>query len=341
MLSVGSCLTVTNDVLKPFDMVDLVNFVSHPTSEFDAQVAQLRNIREIDRAAYRKLKVQLPYVVCGTFNPAFRRTENFAYIDCFILDIDMLSEGNRDMAKVFASLTKDKRVLFAFRSPSNDGIKALFRLKDRCYDPGIFKMFYKSFAYCFADEHGIGGFVDVKACDVCRACFLSVDKTSYYNPDAEYVDMTGYLAMDGPESMFDLKHELQKVDETVADMRTEVVRDVDPDDEIINRIKSVLNPAMTKPVKRELYVPVEIETVKDGVKAIVEEVGVQLCEIRNIHYGMKLVMKTERRCAEINVFYGRTGYCVVESPKHGTSSKLNALLGDLIRGYLNTVVRYD
>ena len=42
------------------------------------------------------------------------------------------------------------------------------------------------------------------------------------------------------------------------------------------------------------------------------------------------------RLGEINLFYGKRGFSVVQSPRSGTSDELNRLLADLITSYLLT-----
>lgn len=60
----------------------------NPKPDVEARIRQLRIIRDLDKKQYSLLKRQLPYVVCGMFNPPYRKTENFAYTEYFIVDID-------------------------------------------------------------------------------------------------------------------------------------------------------------------------------------------------------------------------------------------------------------
>ena len=45
--------------------------------------------------------------------------------------------------------------------------------------------------------------------------------------------------------------------------------------------------------------------------------GLNVEEVRDIHYGKKFVFRREHDFAEINVFYGKSGFTVVISPKRG------------------------
>ena len=39
--------------------------------------------------------------------------------------------------------------------------------------------------------------------------------------------------------------------------------------------------------------------------------------------------------AEINLFFGKKGFSVVQSPRTGTNAELNQLMADLIIGFIN------
>ena len=54
----------------------------------------------MDKNGYSQLKRKLPYFVCGQFNPPFRRKENFAYTENFMLDFDHLSSKQLSLKEV-------------------------------------------------------------------------------------------------------------------------------------------------------------------------------------------------------------------------------------------------
>jgi hypothetical protein len=41
--------------------------------------------------------------------------------------------------------------------------------------------------------------------------------------------------------------------------------------------------------------------------------------------------------AETNLYYGKRGFSVVETPRSGTDAELNALMADMVRTYVNTL----
>ena len=58
-------------------------------------------------------------------------------------------------------------------------------------------------------------------------------------------------------------------------------------------------------------------------------------DVMDINYGKKLQLSLGRRSAELNLFYGKRGFTVVQSPKRGTSSELNQTAAELVECYLN------
>lgn len=334
MVSIGSCITIKNDALRPIETEEILKCLKDPDSELAGNINKLRSIRELDLDAYRRLKVQLPYIVCGTFNPAIRKTENFASADSFIIDIDSVAENGRDVDELFSIVCGDKRVALAFRSPSKDGIKAMLRFSEKCYDASLYSLFYKAFALSFSKQHGIEGMVDMRVSDVCRACFLSSDPCAYYNPEAERVSLGDYLPQTDATAFFDFKHEIKKAEKKAGEAASLVVHTVDPADVVIDRIRAVLRPKVTKPIQKDVYVPEAIESVKSDIRKKLEDVGLCVTEMRDIQYGVKVMTKAGTKCGEINVFFGKRGYSVVESPKKGTCGELNLMTGELIRQYL-------
>ena len=90
------------------------------------------------------------------------------------------------------------RVVLSFLSPSEDGLKVFFKLKERCYDSGLYSLFYKAFLLEFSKQYVLHQVIDTRTSDVTRACFVSVDPDAYYNPDAVQVDIRAFIDMDNP-----------------------------------------------------------------------------------------------------------------------------------------------
>ena len=339
MLSVGVNLLRDSDTLRKVTVDYLYHSLRNPKEEMKSRIHQLRIVRSLDEKQYKVLKRGLPYIVCGMFNPPYRRTENFAYTEYFIVDVDHISEKGLNLSTVREQVERDERVVLSFLSPSEDGLKVLFRLKERCYDAGIYSLFYKAFLLAFSKQYHLEQVIDERTSDVCRACFISIDPHAYYCAEAVPVDMNTYLPTSDSTSMFDLKHELEqqvKKEKPVVASSDEKIKD--PDQETINRIKQLLRPDLKQKLqnKRAPYVPECLDDIITDLKKYIEETGVSVYEIVNIQYAKKIRCKMGMRLGEINLFYGKRGFSIVQSPRSGTSDEFNKLLADLITSYLLT-----
>ena len=337
MLSVGSNLTNQTDSLKKVKVDYLYHSLRNPKPAISTKITQLRIVRNLDIKQYAFLKRQLPYFVCAMFNPPFRRTENFAYTEYFVLDIDHIYEKEMNLKEIREKIQSDTRVLMCFLSPSEDGLKVLFKLKERCYDSGIYSLFYKLFLKDFSAQHGLEQVIDERTCDVCRACFISIDPNAYYNPNAETVDLDTFIGAD-LNTLFELKSTLEKeVKEKEQKLVKKEQNSIGPTDEVMKQIKERLNPNLISKQKTMPYVPQQLDEIMEDLKKYVEETGIILYEIKNIQYGKKLYFKTGQKLAEINLFYGKHGFSVVQSPRSGTSAELNELMAQLINSFINTL----
>lgn len=339
MLSVGTNVKSVSEPLKKVPVEYLYNALKHPKPEMAAKIDRLGIVRQMSAEQYSKLKQQLPYFVCASFNPPFRRTENFACTEYFVIDIDHICEKGLSMADVRSRIVADSRTLLCFLSPGRDGLKVVMRLSEKCYDPGIYSVFYKKFLYEFSVLYGIQQVIDSKTSDVARACFMSVDPDAYYNPDADPVDMKLFIPSGDSSELLSFRRE---VDKSIAAMAEEGGQDEgnekrasDPGDESMDRIRVLLNmkPKRQAPEK-SVYVPQEISDIMDELTRGVNDTGIEVYETVNIQYGKKIRARLGLKKAEVNLFYGRRGFSVVLSPKTGTDPALNQLLADVVNSCL-------
>lgn len=336
MIQAGKNVTAKDDPLQKVKPEYLYHKLINPDTEISSRIRQLRVVRQLDPKQYSQLKRMLPYVVCGIFNPPFRRTENFAYTEYFMLDIDKISEKDISVEALRVQLQSDNRVLLCFLSPGEDGLKLMFRLKERCYDAGIYSLFYKVFVRKFSMQYHLEQVIDARTCDVARACFISIDQRAYYNPDCETVDINKYLNVDNTSELFKIQSELNK-EQSKKEVHKEDKENHQggPDDEAMLKIKSLLNPKLKSLIeKKEAFVPEELGSVMERLLPYLVDSGIEVTEVINIHYGKKIRLKVNFREAEINLFYGKKGYSVVQSPRKGTNDELNELCAELINQFL-------
>lgn len=338
MIMTGSNIQSSADKLLKILEEYLYRSLVNPKPEIAAKIRQLRVAYRIDAKTYANLKRALPYIVCGMFNPPFRRTENFAYTETFVIDIDHIATKGFSLQDVRQRIVADERVLLCFASPSEDGLKVMFRLAERCYDAGLYSVFYKEFLRRFSEQYQLQQVADRSTSDVTRACFVSVDPDAYYNVLCEAVDIKQYVSADNPTDMFDTKHKQEAEEKEARKEQTAQERAAhvsDPDKETMALIRQRLNPnAPPLREKQVAYVPQQLVEIMDELKRYIEETGLVVTEIRSIQYGKKIHIKMGVKEAEVNVFYGKHGFSVVKSPKCGTNSDLNDLLADLVSNYL-------
>ena len=335
MLMAGKQITQVNDPLTKIQPDYLYHAIRNPKPQHESAIRQLRQVRALDENRYRQLKKQLPYVVCGIFNPPVRRTENFAWIDHFMVDIDHLSGKEIDAGSLRDKLCADSRVKLLFASPGEDGLKILFQLSEKCHDPGLYSFFYKLFVRNLSQQYRLEQVIDTRTSDVARACFISVDENAYYNDQCTPVTLSHFVDLENPFAMHQLKGEIKKEEKESSEVSSDPeTGPIDPDDEALRQIKARLNPNAR--IKKEKIIH-ESEEVAEQVGSIVETMqnyNIETTDVQSIHYGKKFRFRLGRKQAEINLFYGKRGYTVVKTPKQGTDNEM----GDLCAQILNEML---
>lgn len=339
MFSVGSNVRNNSESLKKVTPEYLFNALRSPKPAFLSRIRQLRIVRQINESQYVQLKQQLPYFVCASFNPPFRNTKNFAFTEYFIMDIDHICEKGLILDDLRRKIESDSRTMMCFLSPGEDGLKVIMKLKDRCYDAGVYSVFYKKFVYEFSLQYDLQQVLDIRTSDVTRACFMSVDSSAYYNPDAEPVDMAEIIDMEDSSVLLMQKKEVEESMSAltdIADSSSNAVEIREPDDDAMERIRGLLNMKTKKvSVERPVFVPAILDTIQGELSNYVRDIGFMVSDIINIQYGKKIRAKLGLKNAEINLFYGKRGFSVVVSPKTGTDGTLNVLLADTVRAFID------
>ncbi len=336
MIMVGKNIVSVSDKLVKVKEEYLYQQLRHPKPEIENIVNQLRIIYTLDPKMYGAQKRALPYFVCGTFTPEFRKKENFAYTESFLIDVDHLSAKNVDLESLRQKICGDNRVYMCFASPSEDGLKVMFKLKERCCDAGLYSIFYKQFLVQFANQYGLEQVVDQVTSDVSRACFVSIDRNAYFNPGCELVDLSSYVDTNDPFTLFREKKKSEtELKEWTSANKKEETKKPDPEKEIMDQIKLALKLKEAK-VKKEVYVPDELTDIIDDLKAHIEATGITLAEAISIQYGKKLRFRLGTKQAELNLFYGKRGYSVVISPRCGTDEEMNKLMADMVQNFIET-----
>lgn len=340
MIMAGTNIQSPTDMLRKVQEDYLYHSLVNPKPEISARLRQLRVAYRIDSKQYAVQKRSLPYVVCGIFKPPYRRTENFAYIENFIIDIDHLASKELSVADVRKRVQSDSRVLMCFTSPSEDGLKVMFRLSERCYDAGLFSIFYKEFLRQFSAQYQLEQVADSHTSDVTRACFVSVDSEAYLNVFADPVYLSEFVDTSNPLSAFDTKTQQDKEEKLTAQQQKAQEREErhpDPSKKVMDRIKQQLNPK-SRPMSQKppVFVPQPLTEIMGSLKTYIEDTGLLVSEIISIQYGKKIRIKMGLKEAEINLFFGKRGFSVVKSPRCGTNDELNDVCAQLIQAFIDT-----
>ena len=342
MLQAGLSITQQEDPLKKVSVEYLANSIRHPRPEISSLVGQIRMIKTLDIKQYAIAIKRLPYFVCGIFNPSFRKIDNFAFIQYFLVDIDQLDEKGLSLNTIREMVQHDDRVVLCFSSTGEDGLKIMYKLDARCYDAGVFSLFYPEFVKSLFAKMNVEQTFDKNAQDVCRACHISEDPLIYFNPNPEPVSLDAYLDLNNPHAMQQLsliqKKEFQAKQEAQQIQIQSEKKSVDPDKNVLSQIRQILQLPSRGKQYRDVYVPGQLEEIIVDLQRYIEATGVTVTEIQNIQYGKKIKMRTNVRQAEVNLFYGRKGFSVVISPRCGTSEELNKLVAELIKGFIDNNV---
>ncbi len=327
MITFGKNITQKNDPLQKIEVERLHRLIKNPPEGLLSQIEQLRTVLSLDTAKYRQLKTKLPYVCCGIFNPPYRLTANFASASHFILDIDHLKEKDMEAESLKQKLSEDSRIHLVFVSPGKDGLKILFKLHEKCFDPAKYSIFYKIFAHAFSKQYNLQQVIDTRTSDVSRACFVSFDPEAVYNPLADAIKIDAFVDFNNETQVKEAQsiiREENKEQQSKPDIKTAI------SDDIMQEIKQKLNPNLKKKAEKQIYVPEELNAIIEKVRQKLGEYQIEILDIQNIHYGKKFRCKLQEHLAEVNVFYGKKGYSVVKSPKRGTNDELNDIVYNLL-----------
>lgn len=324
-LQIGLNIISPNDPLKKITVEQFYHLIKEGDENLRSKINQLRIIQSIEPKRYQVLKKMLPYVTCGIFNPPYRRTENFASIHLFIIDVDHLTSNEIDMATLRNRLTADKRIHLMFGSPGNDGLKLLFCLDSKCYDAARYSLFYKLFATRFAGEHNIAHAIDKVTSDVTRACFLSVDEDTWYNPFSDTVTMNTYIDFDSYHSVKqageEIKNAIENNPQPFTGQTVKIDRKELPPD-ILQQIKEKLNPNIKIKHEKKIFVPEQVIAIVNSVEEKMKTYGITTIQVQSIHYGKKFVFGLDNRWAQLNIFFGKQGYKIVKTPASGSNEEL-------------------
>ncbi|OIP02296.1 MAG: hypothetical protein AUJ98_01570 [Bacteroidetes bacterium CG2_30_33_31] len=322
MISFGNNIRQPKDILNKISVKTVYQKIVNPKPQLLSLIEQLRTVATIDAKMYRALKVQLPYFIAAIFNPPYRKIENFAFAEYFIVDIDHLSEKDISPIDLLSKFKNDPRVVLAFRSPSNDGLKIMFRVKERFYDAGKYSLFYKAFAQKISLEYNLSQLVDNKTSDVSRACFYSCDSQAYYNENAQEVEISSIINFDNELEIREIEKQIKDYSDKTFVSETKDSLKQELPEQFLQKIRETLNPNIKIKREKRIYVPAELDIIIEDIKAEMLKYQIQTEKVVNINYGKQFRFATAQIWAEINLFYGQKGFTAVKTTKSGSNQSL-------------------
>jgi hypothetical protein len=257
-----------------------------------------------------------------------------------VLDFDHLGDHGKNPEAVINLLKNDERVVFAFISPSGDGVKAVFRLQSPITDAKLYSDFYRGFAASFGRQKVLGQCCDISTSDVSRVCFLSHDPTAHYNPNATAVAVPETMVVDHLFGQNETEPESETQDTDTPQRKQKNA----PNSAAMDKIKERLlqKPQLKKP-RTSYFVPDQVRAILPGLKDHLASNDLEVYDEREIQYGIKIATRfsgTELK-AQANIYFGKKGYSVVITSSAGSNKELRQLLEQLIWEELHKAYRPD
>jgi hypothetical protein len=162
---------------KTTNLNEVLNSIASD-QELQKLIEKVRSVKSTkERQEYKKNN--LPFFVIGEFKDNIRQKVKFIRTQYAIFDYDHLSDNYETH---WNSIISNTNVFAAFRSPSGDGIKVVYKFDKAIENSDEFSAIYKYYASQF--EIDLGEQPD-KTSDCSRACFFSYDTDMYVNSDAK------------------------------------------------------------------------------------------------------------------------------------------------------------
>ena len=303
-----------SDIMEPVNMVELFDLIRQPDQSLIEITSRLMAVKKLDKAVYKHQKTRLPYFIGATFADNLRNSKNFIEINWAIVDIDNCFNTIERELELKSMLKKDNRLALMFTSPSNEGLKLVFKLDKSITDSSLYTNFYKAFTAELARNYKLEKYIDFKTSDVTRVCFLNADADAYLNENAQSISWANYI------SKFDLINNRvePEVKESVQLPDSQAI-----DDDVYTDILKILNPKTPKKREKMIFVPEALNSIEQPVTRYAAKLGIPVSTIKDINYGKKFTFVKGNHFAEINVFYGKNGFTIVISPKRGHHQQLS------------------
>jgi len=342
LLSRGNKITQFKDPLSKISIQQLFNYITD-NEELKKISLPIRNLYLLDKTSYNKMKKELPYVVPSIFHPPYRSSENFGYSQLLILDIDHISQTQKNIQEIIQSIKNDPRILLFFTSPSGDGLKIFFYLKDRCSSKEVYSQFYKQFSLQFANQYNLLTTIDKSTSDVTRACFLCHDPHAYLNtnnPEPLSINLDSILQHittinNTPSNPNDSSNNNNNNNPPLQTNHQDIPK------EIYDEIRKTLNPKnflKEQNKQKNVYITQKLKELDPIIHSKLSSLPhIQTFNIRPISYALQISITIQNKIGEINLFHGKKGFSIVISTKSNTDLNTSLLLKQILNDILSNL----
>jgi hypothetical protein len=165
--------SVKSNELTQKKLSEILNTIRTGNSGIKEQIEDIRKCQDTDQK--QELKKQLPYFNMGLFKDNIRLNANFEQTQFIILDIDHI--GYSEATELRQKLKQDTATFAAFRSPSGDGVKVIYRLDSVIITEAEYRRVYQYYKDNFHKQY----YEPDLTPEPSRTCFLSYDPDIYVN----------------------------------------------------------------------------------------------------------------------------------------------------------------
>lgn len=318
-ISFGQSLLQTGSTLHLQSLSEIYQMIVTSNSDMANLSSRIRKLYSINVEAYQAMKKKLPYICASEFTYGQRKKSAFVNSHGWLVDIDKIDSPSKQI-ELLTQLQAYPGIVLIYQSPSGTGIKCLVKLEAPISNAIESETAFKNYMLEMAEQLNISDFIDFKTYDVTRVSFLCIDENAWVNFDKKGIVAASYL----PEVT------LLPWDEEVKNSGGEKNQ---LSDDIYAKIREKLNPNGPKPKAKNVVFNVP-EPLWEVLPYITEQVGLldlQL-EHRTIAYGLKLTFKYKHQFADVNLFFGKRGFTIVQTPTKGSHPELLEIGKNIIQG---------
>jgi hypothetical protein len=172
--------------MEPAPLLDVLDWIRSKPLLAKA-IADVRKIA--DKNARQSAKQNtLPYFTLNTFTDGQRKQDFLNSAKFCPLDFDGLTSTS--IAGIFNQMKTDEDVMFAFHSPSGDGIKFFVELQEAVTNPQHYSEIYDGIRKRFEERYGVKA--DPSCRDCGRATYLSYDPDIYISKSHTLIPVVLY-----------------------------------------------------------------------------------------------------------------------------------------------------